>query len=194
MTSLSLRSSSAQHRPVSCDFEKLRRRVLGSPLKSPAIAFQRLQNDLQLELRRTCRRRLAKHAPEPMPWSKPILTLPKKKKKYIYIYIYGAASPDHPPPSPPMVTPPPYRPYYASSPPLSVWVGGLFTWVTPPHRPVAWWWVLGYLTPALLSPRWWVVCLIPSPLPVVWWCVLGFGFRVCTPALSVVWVVGLFRV
>ena len=47
-----------------------------------------------------------------------------------------------------------------------------------PHPPVVQWWVLGRLTPPLFS--------------VVWWWVLGLGFRVCTRAPRVVWVVGLF--
>ena len=92
-----------------------------------------------------------------------------------HMYIYGAASPDL---TGPIMLPSP-----------------------PAHPPVVWWWVLGLTPPPPLPPCnvvWcggglWVSGLVFNPFPPPCGVVVGVGFRVCTPAPPVVWVVG-FRV
>ena len=82
-------------------------------------------------------------------------------------------------------------------------VGGAVVYVgclTPAPPPVVWWWVW-FNPPPPLPPCnvvWcggglWVSGLVFNPFPPPCGVVVGVGFRVCTPAPPVVWVVG-FRV
>ena len=88
---------------------------------------------------------------------------------YIHLYIWCSVARPSPPPPPPMVTPP--LPALLCFLPRSLCGvgGGLFTCVTPPHRPVVRWWVLGYLTPAPPSSPpgggLWVSGLVFNPFP-----------------------------
>ena len=110
---------------------------------------------------------------------------------YIYIYIYMVQRrPTPPPPVPPPHGYPPLRALLCCLPrPPVVWV----TWEgkTPAHPAVVWWW-------APAPSVWcggglWVSGLVFNPFPPRCGVVVGVGFRVCTPAPPVVWVVG-FRV
>ena len=126
---------------------------------------------------------------------------------YVCMYVWcSVARP--PPPSPPHGYPPLTGPIMLPSPPRPpvVWVvgglGGAVVYVgclTPAHPPVVWWWVLGLTPPSPpCNVVWcggglWVSGLVFNPFPPPCGVVVGVGFRVCTPAPPVVWVVG-FRV
>ena len=113
-----------------------------------------------------------------------------------------------PPPPPPHGYPPLRALLCCLAPPPPCGAGGLGGAVvyvgclTPAHPPVVWWWVLGLTPPPPPLPPcnvvWcggglWVSGLVFNPFPPPCGVVVGVGFRVCTPAPPVVWVVG-FRV